>query len=165
MKQYNKNPTCNFNITPTTFSITSTGANGLVNVSSDPSSLQRGQSVILSFSGGSAGGYTTLQEYWVIPNNTGSFYIADSLEDAMDGISIASADGDAGVGTVYPSYKIGGALYVSVAGNVTCRGLYNKGRGVSSYSTMTVNVGFIPCMIKDISTYNTTATTFCVWHE
>lgn len=166
MKQVRGNPTSNFNITVANLTITGTDDAATVTVSGGAGDLVLGQSVILSFSGGTAQGYTNLQEYYVIPVDATTFKIADSKEDAFNGTAITTT-GDAGGGTVYPIYRVGGILVVNTAGNVYIRGLNNNTRGTTSFSLQTVesNGTLIPFMIKDFTTYQTTADDFVVWQD
>lgn len=165
MKQARKNPVSNFNISTDTFTITSTGASGTINVSTDISALETGDSFLLSLSSGSAEGFTDGQEYWIIPVSSGVIRIADSKEDAFDGTYISGASGDAGVGTAYPNYKVGGIMKVNASGTVYIRGIENRDRGWSSFSidVTAVNGTILPFMIKDVATSGLTASNLVSW--
>lgn len=167
MRQTRDNPTSNFNITTDTYAVTATGASGTVTSSDDVSVLERGQSILFGIDGGSAEGFTDGQEYFVIPVDTNNFRIANSKEDAMDGTYVSGASGDAGAGTVYPSYKVGGVLVTNTAGNVYIRGINNKTRGFSSFSLQTTSVdgSVIPFMIGEFSTSGMTAGGFVSWNQ
>lgn len=167
MKQVRGNPTSNMNITTTTFTFTGTGASGTITVSGDCSSLERGQSVILDISGGTSGGYTDNSEYFVIPVASGSFRIAETKEDAFDGEYISGASGNAGSGTIYPIYKVGGILVANTAGNMYIRGIQNMSTGLSSFSlhTTVADGSIVPFLVKDISTSGLTAAGLVAWQD
>lgn len=153
-------------LTPSGIAISSTGPSGTVNTSASSSSLERGQSVILQFTGGTAGGFTSNAEYFVIPGSTsGSFQIASTKEDAMVGNYISGASGNAGAGTTFPIYRVGGVLYVGTGGDLNIRGLDNKDTGLSSFSVMKniPDSGVYPFMIKDICPSGTSATDLIAW--
>lgn len=167
MKQVRGNPTSNFNISTSTYVFASTGPSGTITASGDISDLEVGQSIILSITGGTSGGFTTNQEYFVIPVASGSFKIADSREDAFDGTYVTGASGDAGSGTIYPSYKVGGVLVTNTAGNVYVRGLQNKTRGFSGFSLTTTSIdgSVIPFLISELSTSGLTAGGLVAWMD
>lgn len=149
----------------TGFTITSTGPSGTVNVSTSVASLERGQSVILHFTGGTAGGFTSDGEYFVIPVASGSFRVAATRADALNGTYISGASGNAGGGTAYGCYKVGGTLYTGIGGDINMRGLGVEDKGLSSFCVhKNVSDGAVyPFMIKDICASGTTASDFVVW--
>lgn len=152
-------------ITPSGIAISSTGASGTVNTSATVASLERGQSVILSFTGGSAGGFTTNAEYYVIPVASGSFRIAATKADAMNGTYISGASGNASSGTVAPVYKVDGTLYFGTGGTALLRGMDNRDTGLSSFVTHTnIPDGSIyPMMIRDILASGSSVSSLVVW--
>jgi hypothetical protein len=164
MKQVNGNPTNNFNITTTTYSVTSTGASGTLNANSI-GNLERGSSFIIDLNSGSAQGFTDLSEYFVIPVNANSIRIAATKADAFDGNYISGASGNAGAATVYPNYKVGGILVINTAGNVYVRGLGNNDTGFSSFSLQTTvaDGSVLPFMIKDLCASGLTAGGLVCW--
>lgn len=153
--QVRLNPSCNESLTITSYTIVSTGASGTITVSGSQniSSLQRGQSIITAFSGGSAQGFTTLGEYFVIPVNATSFKVAASKAEALKGTYLTSASGNAGAGTLYPNYSIGGVLYVGTGGTLNIRGMDNTVSGGASFSLHKniPDASILPFMIKDIN--------------
>lgn len=163
MKQVNSNPTSNFNVSLTTYTFTATGEGGRV-TAEGVSALERAQSVILSITSGTAEGFTTLTEYFVIPVDATHIDLAETKEDAKNGVVITTT-GDAGGGTIYPNYRIGGVIYVGVGGDVNMRGFSEDEKGTASFSLhKNLSDGAIlPFMIKDISTYLTTATDIVAW--
>jgi hypothetical protein len=160
MKQIRQNPTSNQGITLTTYVFTSTTTNGTVTVTGpvNVSAIERGQSVMLVITGGTAQGFTTLQEYYAIPVNSTSIKLASTYQNAIIGTNITTT-GNAGGGTIYPTYKVGGVVYVGTTGNVNCRGISSPNFTVLN----AVPVGFVPVMIKDIHSYNTTASNLVAW--
>lgn len=164
MRQVNDNPTNNFNITTTTYSVTSTGASGTINAAGI-GNLERGSSFIIDINSGTAQGFTDLSEYFVIPVNTNSIRIAATKADAFDGNYISGASGNAGAGTAYPIYKVGGMLVANTAGNMYVRGLSNNDTGLSSFSlhTTVANGTIIPFMIKDLCASGLTAGGLVCW--
>jgi hypothetical protein len=148
--------TYSFSATSTGGSITGTGLNALA----------RAQSILLSISGGTAQGFTTLAEYFVIPVNTTTIYLASTPKNALDSVPITTT-GNAGGGTIYPNYKIAGGLYVGTGGDINIRGYCNGGTGVTSFSVHknVADGSMIPFMVDSISAYLTTAQDFVVWVE
>ena len=152
-------------VNTTGFTITSTGPSGTVNVSTDASSLEKGQSVILHFTGGSAGGFTSDGEYFVIPVASGSFRVASTKANALNSNYISGASGNAGGGTAYGCYKVGGTLYTGTGGDINMRGIGVEDTGLSSFCVHknVPDSAVYPFMIKDICGSGTTATNFVVW--
>lgn len=167
MEQVRSNPTMNSTITLTTYTISSTGASGTVNVSTDCSAMERGKSVLLNFTGGSAGGFVSNEEYWVIPVASGSFRVASTKANALNGTYVSGASGNAGAGTVYPNYRVGGVIFVGTTGNLNLRGYANETTGVSSFS-LHKNIpdsSFLPVMVREVSASGTTASDICCWYD
>lgn len=161
MKQVNSNPTVNEGITLSTYVFTATGENGVVTVTSpvDVSAIKRGQSVFLDITGGDDEGFKKDVEYFVIPVDATHIALAATYTDAMNGIAIETT-GDAGAGTVYPTYRVGGVLYVGTGGTLYLRGL----RGKSFSSHVKIPDGTVlPFMIKDVLSQGSTASDLVVW--
>jgi hypothetical protein len=162
MKQVNSNPTVNGNITLTTYNFSSTGADGVVTVTSpvDVSAIKRGQSVFLDITNGDAGGFEEDVEYFAIPVDATHIALAATYTDAMNGIAIETT-GDAGAsGTVYPTYRVGGVLYVGSGGTLYLRGL--QGESFSPHVNIPDGT-VLPFMIKDVLSQNSTASNLVVW--
>jgi hypothetical protein len=164
MKQTQNNPTCNKSFSITTYSFSATGASGTI-TGTGVAALEKGQSIFLGLAGSSAQGYTKNGEYFVIPVGATSFKIASTKANALAGISILTASGNAGGGTIYPNYLVGGVLFVGSSGNVNIRGIQNMETGTSSFSVhKNISDGsMLPMMIKDISSSGTTANDFITW--
>ena len=161
MKQVNSNPTANGNITLTTYEFSSTGENGVVTVTDpvDVSAIKRGQGIFLSINSGNAQGFKQNVEYFAIPVNATSIALAATYTDAMNGIEIET-DGDAGAGTIYPTYRVGGVLYVGTGGTLYLRGL--QGKSFSSHVNIPDGT-ILPFMIKDVLSQGSTASDLVVW--
>lgn len=148
------------------YTISSTGASGTVNTSTDCSAMARGERVVLSLTSGSANGFTNNAEYYVIPVASGSFRIASSQANAFAGTYLSSASGNAGVGTALPVQRVGGTIYVGTGGNLYVRGFGNEDTGLSSFS-VAKNIpdsGVYPFMIGDIlGCSGSTASDVIVW--
>ncbi len=164
MKQTSSNPTVNENITIATYNFSATGASGTV-TGTAVDGLEKGQSIILGLSGNSAGGYTKNEEYFVIPVDATHFKIAATRADALNGTYIATASGNAGGGTVYPNFRVGGTLYIGTGGDINLRGIQVSETGLTSFSIhKNVSDGsMVPTMIKDICASGTTATDLIGW--
>lgn len=163
MEQVRENPTVNKTLTLTTYAITSTAASGVIN-STGIEALERGTSILLHLNGGTAQGFTEGTEYFIIPVGTNSAKLASSFENSLIGINITTT-GDAGAGTVYPNYMIGGVLFVGTGGNVNIRGDGVSDTGSSSFS-LHKNIAdgsLIPLMIDCVSASGTTATDLVSW--
>lgn len=155
-------------LTPSGIAISSTGASGTVNTSASSSSLIRGQSVILNFSGGSAGGFVSNAEYYVIPGATsGSFQIASTKGNAINGVPLLTASGNAGAGTAYNVFPVGGTIYVGTGGNINMRGLSVEDTGLSSFCLhKNVPDGAVyPYMVGNICASGTSASDIIVWSD
>jgi len=158
MKQVNSNPTANESITLSTYAFTATGEEGVVTMA-NAEQLERGQSVFLDITGGDAMGFEEDVEYFVIPVDTTHIALAATYTDAMNGIAIETT-GDAGAGTAYPTYRVGGVLYVGTGGTLYLRGLHGE-----SFSPH-VNIPdgtVLPFMIKDVLSQGSTASDLVVW--
>jgi hypothetical protein len=158
MKQVNSNPTANESITLSTYAFTATGEEGVVTMA-NAEQLERGQSVFLDITGGDAMGFEKDVEYFVIPVDTTHIALAATYTDAMNGIAIETT-GDAGAGTAYPTYRVGGVLYVGTGGTLYLRGLHGE-----SFSPH-VNIPdgtVLPFMIKDVLSQGSTASDLVVW--
>jgi hypothetical protein len=158
MKQVNSNPTANEGITLSTYTFTATDEGGVVTMT-DAEQLERGQSVFLDITGGDDEGFKEDVEYFVIPVNATSIALAATYTDAMNGIAIET-DGDAGPGTVYPVYRVGGVLYVGTGGTLYLRGL--QGKSFSPHVNIPDGT-VLPFMIKDVLSQNSTASDLVVW--
>lgn len=146
--------------------ISSTGASGTVNVSTNCSAMKKGDSVILGFAGGTAGGFTNHSEYFIIPVASGSFKIAATQADAFAGTYISGASGNAGTGVAYPVQKVGGTPYIGTAGDLYVRGIGVKDTGLSSFSVSKnmADGSVYPFMIGDIlGCSGSTASDIVVW--
>ena len=161
MKQVNSNPTANESITLSTYIFTATGENGVVTVTSpvDVSAIKRGQSVFLDITGGDDEGFEEDVEYFVIPMDDTHIALAATYTDAMNGIAIETT-GDAGPGTVYPTYRVGGVLYVGTGGTLYLRGL--QGKSFSPHVKIPDGT-ILPFMIKDVLSQGSTASDLVVW--
>jgi hypothetical protein len=155
------NPTMNRTLSLTTYATTSTSTNGTVTSGSNISSLVAGQSIILKLDGGTAQGFTSGAEYFVIPVDTNNIKLATSKADAIAGTNITTT-GNAGAGDIYVCEKVGGVIYVGVSGDVSCRGI-GVGERQSFSVHKSVPIGFMPVMIKDIDPSLTTATDIVAW--
>jgi hypothetical protein len=158
MKQVNSNPTANESITLSTYAFTATGEEGVVTMA-NAEQLERGQSVFLDITGGDAMGFEKDVEYFVIPVDATHIALAATYTDAMNGIAIETT-GDAGAGTAYPTYRVGGVLYVGTGGTLYLRGLHGE-----SFSPH-VNIPdgtVLPFMIKDVLSQGSTASDLVVW--
>ena len=154
------NPSVNKTITLTTYKFTATGKDGFVTlVNADQ--LERGQSIILVISGGTAQGFTTTNEYFVIPVDGTHIALASTKANALSGVTITTT-GDAGAGTVYPNYEVNGVLWVGTGGDLNVRG---KRSSVFSVCTNAADGSIFPMYIKDISSYNTTASELVAWGD
>lgn len=161
MKQVNSNPTANESITLSTYVFTATGEGGVVTVTApvDVSAIKRGQSVFLDITGGDNEGFKEDVEYFVIPVDATHIALAATYTDAMNGIVIETT-GDAGAGTVYPTYRVGGVLYVGTGGTLYLRGL--QGESFSPHMNIP-NGTVLPFMIKDVLSQGSTASDLVVW--
>jgi hypothetical protein len=164
MKQVQQNPTVNEDLTIATYSFSATGASGTV-TGTGVDALERGQSIILGLSGSSAEGYTKNEEYFVIPVDTTHFKIASSYSNALKGTYLSSASGNAGGGTIYPNYRVGGTLFVGTGGDINLRGIGVSKTGLTSFSLhKNVSDGSqIPNMIGAVCASGTTATDLIIW--
>lgn len=167
-KQVNDNPTSNANITLTTYAFSSTGASGTVNASGgvDFSNLTAGDSVFLSLGAGSSNGFTDVGEYFITSGPTsGAVQLSTTEANAIAGTPDLTASGDAGSGTLYPNYKVGGVPVTNTAGNCYIRGVRVSDTGWGSFSlhTTSTNGEYIPFMVKDISSSGTTASNIVGW--
>ena len=162
MKQVNKNPTSNSNLTLTTYKFSATGASGTVTASGGVnfSNLKTGSSVFLDLGAGTSNGYTDNGEYFVIASTSGSLQLASTETYAMTGVPDLTASGDAGSGTIYPNYKVGGILVTNVSGATYIRGINVSDTGWDSFSLHTTSADgeIVPFMIKDVSSSGTAAT-------
>lgn len=158
MKQVNSNPTVNGNITLTTYAFTATNAGGVVTMA-NAEQLERGQSVFLDITGGDDEGFEEDVEYFVIPVDATHIALAATYTDAMNGIVIETT-GDAGAGTVYPTYRVGGVLYVGTGGTLYLRGL--QGKSFSPHVNIPDGT-VLPFMIKDVLSQGSTALDLVVW--
>lgn len=158
MKQVNSNPTANEGITLSTYAFTATDEDGVVTIA-NAGQLERGQSVFLDITGGDAEGFEEDVEYFVIPVDATHIALAATYTDAMNEIVIETT-GDAGVGTAYPTYRVGGVLYVGTGGTLYLRGL--QGDSFSPH----VNIAdgtVLPFMVKDILSQGSTASDLVGW--
>ena len=148
-------------LTIATYAFTSTGPSGTITMSGgvNASALVAGQSIFLGgFS--STGGFVPSTEYFVIPVASGSIQIATSKANALNG-TFSSASGNVS-GTIYPTYEVGGVLYVGASGDVNARGID------SSVFSVLKNVPAgtrLPFMFKDVSASGTTATYLVPWNR
>lgn len=155
-------------ITPSGITVSGTAASGTVGTSTSASSLQKGQSVILVFTGGSAGGFVSAAEYFAIPVASGSFQIASTHANAMNGIPLTSASGNAGAGVAYPVYGLGGTVYFGTGGDALVRGLGVSDTGLSSFCLhKNIADGAVyPFMLKDIvMTSGSTVSDLVCWSD
>lgn len=157
MKQVNSNPTVNGNITLTTYAFTKTDVDGVVTMA-NAEQLERGQSVFLDITNSDTG-FEEDVEYFVIPVDDTSIALAATREDAFDGIVIETT-GDAGPGTVYPTYRVGGVLYVGTGGDLSMRGI--MGKEFSDHKNIP-DGSLFPCMIGDIKSQGATASDLVAW--
>lgn len=158
MKQVNSNPTVNESITLSTYAFTATDEGGVVAMA-NAEQLERGQSVFLDITNSDTKGFEEDVEYFVIPVDATHIALAATYTDAMNGIAIETT-GDAGAGTVYPTYRVGGVLYVGTGGTLYLRGL----RGKSFSSHVKIPDGTVlPFMIKDVLSKGSTASDLVVW--
>jgi hypothetical protein len=158
MKQVNSNPTSNETITLSTYAFTATGEGGVVTMA-NAEPLERGQSVFLDITGGDAMGFEEDVEYFVIPVDTTHIALAATYTDAMNGIAIETT-GDAGAGTAYPTYRVGGVLYVGTGGTLYLRGL--QGKSFSPHVNIPDGT-VLPFMIKDVLSQGSTASDLVIW--
>jgi len=158
MKQVNSNPTANETITLSTYAFTATGEGGVVTMA-NAGQLERGQSVFLDITGGDAVGFKEDVEYFAIPVDATHIALAATYTDAMNGVAIETT-GDAGGGTVYPTYRVGGVLYVGTGGTLYLRGL--QGKSFSPHVNIPDGT-VIPFMIKDVLSQGSTASDLVVW--
>lgn len=158
MKQVNSNPTSNETITLSTYAFTATDEGGVVTMA-NAEQLERGQSVFLDITGGDAVGFEEDVEYFVIPVDATHIALAATYTDAMNGVVIETT-GDAGAGTVYPTYRVGGVLYVGTGGTLYLRGL--QGKSFSPHANIPDGT-VIPFMIKDVLSQGSTATDLVAW--
>ena len=160
MKQVNSNPTANGNITLTTYEFSSTGTGGVITAATsvDVSAIKRGQGVFLDITNSDTG-FEEDVEYFVIPMDDAHIALAATYTDAMNGIEIET-DGDAGAGTIYPTYRVGGVLYVGNGGTLYLRGL--QGKSFSPHVNIPDGT-VLPFMIKDVLSQNSTASDLVVW--
>jgi len=158
MKQVNSNPTSNETITLSTYAFTATDEGGVVTMA-NAGQLERGQSVFLDITNGDAAGFEEDVEYFVIPVDATSIALAATREDAFDGIVIETT-GDAGAGTAYPTYRVGGVLYVGTGGTLYLRGL--QGKSFSPHVNIPDGT-VLPFMIKDVLSQGSTASDLVVW--
>ena len=166
MKQVRGNPSSDREITPTTYAFSSTGASGAINASGgvNLSALETGQSIFLGLDSGNSNGFEQSKEYFVIPVSSAAIKVAATYNDAVAGTYLTSASGDANTGDIYPTYKVGGVIFVGTGGNVNIRGIQNDTESFSLHK----NVGngtTLPFMIKDIWASGTTATDIVVWND
>jgi hypothetical protein len=154
-KQINGNPMGNRSLTIESFAFSETGASGMV-TSVGASGLEVGQSVFLSSGNGS---FVADTEYFVIPTDSGSFQIAETKSDALNGVYF-DASGDVGSGTVYPTFQVGGIIYVGTTGHLNCRGIVSK--EFSLHKNIS-NGSLLPFFIKDINSKDTTASDLVAW--
>ena len=157
MKQVSKNPSLNKTITiesPIAFS--STGVDGLV-TGTNFSTLIRGQRVRVTVTGGTAQGFTTARDYFVIPVSSTEIKLAESRSDALKSINITTT-GNAGAGTLAPAYLVGGVLYVGTEGYVNIRGIDSE-----VFSVHKGLQGWVPPMVGEIHSVDTTATDIVGW--
>jgi len=77
----------------------------------------------------------------------------------MNGVAIETT-GDAGAGTVYPTYRVGGVLYVGTGGTLYLRGL--QGKSFSPHVNIPGGT-VIPFMIKDVLSQGSTASNLVIW--
>ena len=161
MKQVNSNPTSNETITLSTYAFTATDKNGVVTVTApvDVSAIKRGQSVFLDITTGDAEGFKEDVEYFVIPVDATHIALAATHTDAMNGVAIETT-GDAGAGTVYPTYRVGGVLYVGTGGTLYLRGL--QGKSFSPHVKIPDGT-VLPFMIKDVLSQGSTASNLVIW--
>ena len=158
MKQVNSNPTSNETITLSTYAFTATGEGGVVTMT-NAGQLKRGQSVFLDITGGDDEGFKEDVEYFAIPVDATHIALAATYTDAMNGVAIETT-GDAGGGTVYPTYRVGGVLYVGTGGTLYLRGL--QGKSFSPHVNIPDGT-VIPFMIKDVLSQGSTASDLVVW--
>lgn len=158
MKQVNSNPTANEDITLSTYTFTATDEGGVVTMA-NAEQLERGQSVFLDITDGDDEGFKEDVEYFVIPVDATHIALAATYTDAMNGIAIETT-GDAGAGTVYPTYRVGGVLYVGTGGTLYLRGL--QGKSFSPHVNIPDGT-VLPFMIKDVLSQNSTASDLVVW--
>jgi hypothetical protein len=161
MKQVNSNPTANGNITLTTYKFSSTGTGGVITAATsvDVSAIKRGQSVFLGITGGDDEGFKENVEYFAIPVDATHIELAATYTDAMNEIAIET-DGDAGAGTIYPTYRVGGVLYVGTGGILYLRGL--QGKSFSPHVNIPDGT-VLPFMIKDVLSQGSTASDLVIW--
>jgi co-chaperonin GroES (HSP10) len=158
MKQVNSNPTANESITLSTYAFTATDEGGVVAMA-NAEQLERGQSVFLDITGGNAMGFEEDVEYFVIPVDDTHIALAATREDAFDDVAITT-NGNAGAGTVYPTYRVGGVLYVGTGGTLYLRGL--QGKSFSPHVNIPDGT-VLPFMIKDVLSQGSTASDLVIW--
>ena len=158
MKQVNSNPTSNETITLSTYAFTATDEGGVVTMA-NAGQLERGQSVFLDITTGDAEGFKEDVEYFVIPVDATHIALAATYTDAMNGIVIETT-GDAGAGTAYPTYRVGGVLYVGTGGTLYLRGL--QGKSFSPHVKIPDGT-VLPFMIKDVLSQGSTASDLVIW--
>jgi hypothetical protein len=158
MKQVNSNPTANESITLSKYAFTATDEGGVVTMA-NAEQLERGQSVFLDIAGSDTKGFEEGVEYFVIPVDTTHIALAATYTDAMNGKEIET-DGNAGAGTVYPTYRVGGVLYVGTGGTLYLRGLQSES---FSPHVNIPNGTVLPFMIKDVLSQGSTASDLVVW--
>jgi hypothetical protein len=164
MEQVRGNPTCNESFSISTYAFSATGASGTI-TGTGVAALERGQSIFLNLTSGSAQGYVTNSEYYVIPVGSTSFRIASTRANAMIGTPILTASGNAGAGTIYPNYKVGGTLFCGTSGNANIRGIGHGGTGTTSFS-LHQNIAdgsSLPWMIESISASGSTVGGLVKW--
>lgn len=158
MKQVNSNPTANESITLSTYAFTATDEGGVVTMA-NAEQLEKGQSVFLDITDGDAEGFEKDVEYFVIPVDTTHIALAATYTDAMNG-KVIETTGNAGAGTVYPTYRVGGVLYVGTGGTLYLRGL--QGKSFSPHVNIPSGT-VLPFMIKDVLSQGSTASDLVVW--
>lgn len=160
-KQVNDNPTKNKSVALTTYTFSATDNAGQLTTSVGVATLERCQSVIITVTGGTEHGFTTTQEYFVIPVDDTHIKLASSIANAAAGVAITTT-GNAGAGVLYPSVSIGGVMYVGVTGDLNI-----KGAGSKTFSLhKNISDGYIiPFMVKEVSTYLTTCTDIVAWMD
>lgn len=163
MKQVRYSPCSNKTLTIATYVFTATAADGTI-TGTGVAALEKGQSIILGLTGATAQGYTKNGEYFVIPVDTTHIKVASSKANALSGTAI-TATGDAGGGTIYPNYAVGGRIYIGTAGNINIRGIEVSDTGTTSFSLHKncANGTVLPFMVKDVCALSTTATDLVVW--
>lgn len=99
---------------------------------------------------------TTASSTW---NSGTKIALASTRSDALKGTPITTT-GDAGAGTLSPSYTVGGVLYVGTSGDINVRGL-----DTDTFSVLKSVSGTVPFMVGEIHSVDTTASDIVAWYD